>query len=108
MKLLIDECIPRKFKLSLSGHDCVTVREAGWAGKRNGDLLALADQRFDIFVTLDKSIEYQQNLAARKIAVLVIRARSNRLVDVRVHASACLSAIEVIRPGQIIYVPPRK
>lgn len=108
MKLLIDECIPRKFKFNLSagGHVCQTVHEAGFSGKKNGELLALADGRFDVLVTLDKNIRYQQSLAGRKIAVLIIRSKSNRLADVRLTLSACLAALQSIAPGTILEVHP--
>lgn len=67
-KLLLDECIPRKFKDHLSGHSCLTVPEAGWAGKKNGELLSLAeDAGFQVFVSLDQGIEFQQNLTGRDI-----------------------------------------
>ena len=68
MKLLLDECVPRRFSSSLSSdeHQCLTVPEAGFAGKTNGELLALAEQSFDVFITLDKGFAYQQNLTGRK------------------------------------------
>jgi Domain of unknown function (DUF5615) len=104
MRVLIDECIPRKFKSELRPHDCQTVPEAGFAGKKNGELLSLADGRFDVFITLDKGVAFQQNLTSRKIAVVLIRSKSNRLADVQQHASACLAAIQSIQPGQLLRV----
>jgi hypothetical protein len=104
MRVLIDECIPRKFKSRLGPHDCQTVPEAGFAGKQNGELLDLAEGRFDVFVTLDKGLEFQQNLTGRRIAVVLIRSKSNRLADVQQHTAACLAAIESIQPGQLIQV----
>lgn len=106
MKILIDECIPRKFKLSFVGpeRDCQTVPEAGLAGKQNGELLELAEGRFNVFITLDKGIEYQQNLEGRKLSVILIRARSNRFADVAQHTSQCLEAMRSIRPGQLVVV----
>ena len=81
-KVLLDECIPRKFKSHLSGYDCLTVPEAGWAGKQNGELLSLAENAgFQVFVSLDQGIEFQQNLTGRNIAVILLRAKSNRLAD---------------------------
>ena len=79
MRVLIDECVPKKFKFSLIAfeHECLTAPEAGLAGKQNGELLALAETRFDVFLTLDKGFEYQQTLAARKISIVIIRAKSN-------------------------------
>lgn len=82
MKLLLDECIPRKFKSSLLGHDCCTVPEEGLAGKKNEELLAVAEQAGSrVFIALDRGIEYQQNLRPRTIAVVLIRSKSNRLAD---------------------------
>jgi predicted nuclease of predicted toxin-antitoxin system len=104
MKLLLDECVPRTLKPSLSvdGHICLTVPEAGLAGKTNGELLTLAEHRFEIFITLDKGVQFQQNLAGRSIAILLIRAKSNRIVDILPHVPARIVALRSIRPGQII------
>jgi predicted nuclease of predicted toxin-antitoxin system len=106
MKILIDECVPRKFKFSISahGHECQTVPEAGLSGKTNGELLAAAELIFAVFITLDKGIEFQQNLLGRRIAILVIRAKSNRFQDVDIHAAACVEALRSIQPGQIVRV----
>jgi hypothetical protein len=74
MKLLLDECIPRKLKRSFSSHDCIAVAEAAWAGKKNGDLLSLAEQSgFQVFLGLDRGLEYQQSLQSRTIAIVLIR-----------------------------------
>ena len=82
MKILLDECIPRKFKYSLPDHECHTVPEAGFAGEKNGTLPGLAESAgFEIFVTMDKGLEYEQNLSGRSIVILILRARSNRLAD---------------------------
>jgi predicted nuclease of predicted toxin-antitoxin system len=74
MKVLIDECAPRalKYTLAVHGHECLTVQE-------NGELLALAEAEFDVLVTVDTNLRYQQNLAGRKIAIVILRAQSNRL-----------------------------
>src|SRR5258708_20143459 len=81
MKLLIDECLPRTLKRLLGDHECRTVQEMGWSGKKNGVLLSLAELEFDVLVTVDQGIEYEQNLANRKMAVLVLAARSNQIED---------------------------
>lgn len=105
MRVLLDECVPRKFKYSLAGHDCSTAPEVGLAGKKNGELLSLARQKsFEVFVTLDKGLQYQQNLAQRNIAIIVIRARSNRIGDLLPHAEACLEQIRSIRSGEVVLV----
>ena len=106
MKILLDECIPRKFKFELApyGYTCMTVPEAGFAGKRNGALLTLAEGSFDAFVTVDKNVQYQQNLAKRKISIVIIRAKSNRLADIRPHTAACHAALQSITPGDLIVI----
>ena len=102
MKVLLDECIPRKLKHSLSGHDCRTAPEEGMAGKKNGELLALAQKSgFQVFLTLDRGIEYQQNLEPRKIAVVLIRARSSRLADLLPQIPDILRVLASLEPGQL-------
>src|SRR5271165_2976067 len=103
MKVLLNECVPRKFKDSLSGHDCSTVPDEGLAGKKNGELLALAESAgFQVFLTLDRSIEYQQNLDPRTIAVVIIRTKSSQLAELLWHVPDLVRALESIEPGQLI------
>jgi predicted nuclease of predicted toxin-antitoxin system len=105
MKILLDECIPRKFKHTLAEHSCQTVPEASFAGKRNGDLLDLAERAgFQIFVTLDKGIEFEQNLTGRQIAIVILVSKSNRLEDLLPLASGCAIAISAALPGRITRV----
>ena len=104
MRLLIDECLPRALKRLFPEHECRTVQEMGWSGKKNGILLALADGKFDVLVTIDQKLEYQQDLANRKIALLVISARSNQIEDLQPALPAALDALRSIRPGSIIRV----
>jgi hypothetical protein len=79
------------------------VPEAGWAGRKNGLLLLLAEGAgFDLFFTIDKGLQYQQNLAGRGIAVLIVHARSNRLQDLLPHLDACRSIMSSIQPGEVI------
>jgi hypothetical protein len=99
MRILIDECIDERFRNSFPGHDCQTARYAGFAGLQNGALLAAAEAaKFEIFLTVDQGIEYQQNLAARTLAIIIFRTRSNRLKDLLPHVPACLAHIASIRP----------
>jgi predicted nuclease of predicted toxin-antitoxin system len=102
MRILIDECIDERFRNVLPGHDCQTARYAGLAGLKNGELLAAAEAaKFDVFLAEDQGIEYQQNLTARKIAIVIFRTRSNRLKDLLPIVSACLARIESIQPGEV-------
>ena len=83
MKLLLDECIDRRLPVEIKGHKVVTVPQAGWAGIQNGELLRLAQAQFDVFVTVDRNIGVQQNLAQFNVAVIVLQAPTNRLKDLR-------------------------
>lgn len=108
MNPLPDEYVPRPLKGSFlsHGHSCQTVAEAGFAGKTNGELLRLAPDRLDafIFITLDKGLPFQQNLANLKIAILVVRANTNQMIDVLPHVPECLAALDSINPGEVRYV----
>jgi predicted nuclease of predicted toxin-antitoxin system len=105
MKILLDECIPRKLKSALLDHDCMTVPEAGFAGQKNGRLLSLAEAAgFEVFVTVDKGLPYQQNLAGRRIAIVVIRAKSNRRQDLLPHVECSRALIASILPGEVIRI----
>lgn len=106
MRVLLDECTPKalKFTLVKHGHKCLTVQEAGWAGKENGDLLALAETRFDALVTVDTNLRYQQNLSRRKIAIVVLLARSNRLGYISRYFEPCAKALETIKAGDMVQV----
>lgn len=104
-KLLLDECLPRKFKSHLSGYACLTVPEAGWAGKENGELLSLAENAgFQVFVSLDQGIEFQQNLTGRNIAVILLRAKSNRLADLIPLAGKILMSLSSLEPGLLVRI----
>ena len=77
MRVLLDECVPRGLRAELPGHEVKTVAEAGWAGVKNGALLQLAANHFDVLLTVDRNLEYQQSFSALTIAVIVIDVPSN-------------------------------
>jgi len=104
MKVLIDENLPRKLAGHLNGHECRTVAECGWAGKKNGELLSLAENQFDVLLTLDKNIPYQQYLRLGRIAILIVRAPSNRIQDLLPVIPDCLVALQSIEPGHVVRV----
>ena len=83
MRVLLDECMPRALRSDLPGHEVTTVAEAGWAGVTNGELLRLAATRFDLMVTVDRNLEYQQNFAAVAVAVIIIHAPNNDIAVLR-------------------------
>jgi predicted nuclease of predicted toxin-antitoxin system len=106
MRLLLDECLPRKLKslFIAAGHDCETVREVGWEGVANGELLAQAELLFDVLITVDKNLRYQQTFKNRVISVLVLRAKSNDIKDLEPLVPSALTALQSIKPGQVLEV----
>src|SRR4051812_18948652 len=105
MRVLLDECVPRRLRGHLPGHDVRTVPDMGWSGKKNGELLALmAAQGFEALVTVDQSLRHQQNLQATGIAVVVLVATSNRLADLVSLAPSALAALATTKPGDLVEV----
>lgn len=104
MKVLVDECAPRALSVFLleQGHECLTVQQAGWSGKQNGDLLNLAETAFDVLVTIDANLRYQQTVSGRKIAVIVLTGRSNRVSDLSPLFARCVAALQTIQPGEMV------
>ncbi len=104
MRLLRDECVPKALKRDLIGHDVNTVQAMGWAGTRNGALLRLAASTFDVLLTVDQGIEYQQDVSELAIAVVILVAASNDVNDLRPLVPEVLDVVRAIRPGQIVRV----
>lgn len=99
MKLLLDESLPRRLKAAFRDHEVYTVPEQGWAGLSNGALLTRAAERFDVFITADQNLPYQQNLSSFEIAILVLAARSNTLADLEELIPRALAALDKLTPG---------
>ena len=101
MKLLLDECVDRRFARDLVGHEVTTVQNRGWAGIKNGDLLALAEKEFDAFITVDRKLSGQQDLTKVQIPVLLLRARTNRLEHIRPIARKLLEKLACAPAGAL-------
>jgi hypothetical protein len=93
MRILLDECVDRRLARDLIGHEVRTVSQMGWAGTLDGDLLLLVTEAFDVFITVDRNLPFQQNLTVLDLAVLVLEARSSRLADLQLLAPMILEAI---------------
>ena len=101
MRILLDENIPIDFAAELPDHDVSTVVELGWNGVLNGELMRRARECCDVFVTLDRNLEFQQNISVLPFGVIIVRAVSNRMVHLRPLASAILLAVTAAMPGQL-------
>jgi predicted nuclease of predicted toxin-antitoxin system len=104
MKVLLDECLDWRLRRDLPGHEVKTVQEMGWDGIKNGRLLALAQAEFQVFITGDRNLSFQQNLSGFSIAVLVLKAGSIRLVHTRPLMPKVLALLTSVQPGQVIVV----
>lgn len=105
MRVLLDECVNEGLRKYFPGHDCQTARYAGLAGLENGQLLTAAETaRFDVVLTVDRGFEYQQNLAQRKIAVVIFCGKSVLLEDLVPLVSDCLAHLESIQSGQVVRI----
>ena len=104
MKILLDECVDRRLARDLVGHSVSTVPKMGWAGIKNGALLALAEKEFEAFVTVDRKISIEQDLRKFKIPVILLRARTNRLEDIRPLAVELLEKLPRASAGELTII----
>jgi hypothetical protein len=104
VRILLDECIDRRLAKALKGHSVRTVPQMGWATIKNGRLLTLAQKEFDVFVTVDRNLSFQQHLSKFDIAVLVLSAPSNRLADLLPLAPQMLASFPNLKPGQAVTI----
>jgi predicted nuclease of predicted toxin-antitoxin system len=102
MKVLLDECAPKYLKRALTEHEVQTVQEAGWSGLKNGELLALAQEHFEVFVTADKNLRYQQNLKERNIPI--VELPTNTLSVVKKLVGTVNQILAEIRKGDYVQV----
>jgi hypothetical protein len=105
MRVLLDECVPKSLGRSLAGHTVRTVQQEGWSGKKNGTLLTLmAAAGFEVLLTVDQGVRYQQNLHAAGVAVVVMASPSNDIVDLLPLVPGVLDALTTLKPGDAIEV----
>jgi len=105
MRILLDENLNWRLKRLLSGHEVESVPLLGWAGIQNGELLRkAADNGFEVLITMDSNMEYQQNLPVQSIALIVLRASSNRLADTSVLMPSVLQELPNLKMGTVVIV----
>jgi uncharacterized protein DUF5615 len=104
VKLLLDECVDRRLARDIRDHEVRTVLDLRWAGVQNGALLARAAGQFDAFITVDRNLAVQQRIDTLPFAVVVLRARTNRLADLRPLVPLLLQALPNLRPGEVKWI----
>jgi predicted nuclease of predicted toxin-antitoxin system len=105
MRILIDECVDPRIKALFPEHDVSTVHDMGWNELTDGTLLALAAKSFDVLLTIDKGLEFQQNFQNLSLVLIVVAVRKNQMPYYQALQQQLLAAIENLSPGQIIHVP---
>lgn len=102
MKLLLDESLPVRLKQEFRWYQVKTVYEMGWAGKKDSELLKLASEKFDVFLTADRNIQHQQNIKKLAIAVIALAGRTNRYNDLKPLVPKVISLLKDIEPGKFL------
>lgn len=100
MKILLDECLDRRLAKELVGYEVKTVPQMNWVGIKNGELMRLAETKFDVFITVDRNLSFQQNLPKFNIAVIVLRAKSNRLTDLQPFTEKIIGNLPNLKKGE--------
>jgi predicted nuclease of predicted toxin-antitoxin system len=100
VNILLDECVPWPMHKFLADHHCTTAQKRGWGGIENGELLRLAEGEYDLFITSDQNVRYQQNLTGRKIAVLELS--TNDIHRIQAAASAIQNRVKAIQLGDFV------
>jgi predicted nuclease of predicted toxin-antitoxin system len=105
VRILLDECVPKRIKNELkSDHRVTTVVEEGWSGKKNGELIRLAEGKFDSFITIDQNLSYQQNLKNSKIAVILVVAKDNKFETIQKFIPKNLKTLSSINSGDFLRI----
>ena len=101
VRVLLDEQLPVDLAAALEGHSVDTVAGRGWTGITNGELLRRMGREYDVLVTMDRGIEFQQNLTSLNVGVLLIRAPSNRMAHLQPLVPAILGALPALKAGEL-------
>ncbi len=105
MKVLLDECLPRRLTRDLTAHEVTTVPKQGWAGITNGELIAKAEVEFDVFITIDSNLIHQQRLSANRLGIIVLHAVNSRYETLEPLIPAIQREVEGLSPGVVVHIP---
>jgi hypothetical protein len=104
LKILLDECVDRRLALEIAGHEVTTTQQQDWSGIDNGKLLKLAAADFEVFLTVDRNLSFQQPVVDLDIAVVILRAATNRIVDLKALVPELLEALPESKPGEVTWI----
>jgi hypothetical protein len=101
VKIFLDECVDWRLSRDLADHEVKTARQMGWTSVKNGELLALAAKQFEVFVTVDRNLAFQHDPSSLRMPVFILRARTNRLADLRPLVPKVLAALRAPKSGSV-------
>jgi hypothetical protein len=101
LKIFLDHCVPKRLLRLLSGHEVKTAYQMGWAAKRNGELLKLVESDFEVFLTVDRNLRYQQNLASVSLKFIILVAASNQYDSLAPLVPQVEEALTKLAPGDV-------
>jgi hypothetical protein len=101
MRVLLDECLPKRLAREFPGYEVRTVQQMGWSGISNDKPLSLIREQFDAFITVDSNLAYQQNFSALPVAVVVLQVPSNKIEDIRPRLPGLLATLAILEPGEL-------
>jgi predicted nuclease of predicted toxin-antitoxin system len=104
MRVLLDECVTRKLRRDFQGHEVHTVDEAGLRGFKNSNLLRSASGQYDVLVTVDQNLQYQQDIKSLRLAILVLAAKRNSYQALHPLMNQALDALKQIKPGEVVVI----
>jgi len=104
LKILLDECVDRRLAREIAGHEVTTTQQRGWSGLDNGELLKVAAVDFDVFLIVDRNLSFQQVIVGFDIAIVVLRATSNRITELKALVPEMLEALPKTKPGQVTWI----
>ena len=104
MRLLLDECVARALKRDLVGHEVMTVVEAGYSGMKNGALLRAASGNFDVLITVDRNLPFQQDIGSLQIALLILMSQGITYPDLKPLVPEVLASLVSIKPGEVLRI----
>ena len=104
MKIFLDHCVPKRLLRLLLEHEVKTAYQMGWAAKKNGELLKLVEGEFEVFLTVDRNLRYQQNLASSRLTVIVLIAASNQYDDLAPLIPQVKMVLTNLVPGDVVEI----
>ena len=104
MKIIVDECLPNRLTKALVGHEAILVQKAGFSGYKDKTLLEAIEGKFEVFITIDSSLPFQQNVTEYSFSIIVLKALSNTFEDIEPLVPKLFDVLDELKGGEVLYV----